>query len=409
MEWRGYYGNFLMNPLTPSSSPWGEAKAERKMKGWLMKKVIIIAATLIFLNLLPCYAAQFGGSTGINIDWWDDTTKAQGYQIYVPLKLQAQYQPFSLQIFAGYAYTYYDPSAGESRSLSSPLDTKLNLSYEILEKLPVDILIGLDVNLPTGKTALAIKDLVLMMDEELISINRFGEGYNVNPTLNLAKELGNFVVGLSAGYAWRGKYDYSTETRNYDPGDIFTLGAEVRYDFTRTCFTHLFGNYAWYDKDKLEGADQYQQGDLYLLGWGIHYNPPKWQMGFMLRSIYRHKSKIQENQSVLVTEEKNSHGLEWRGDLYLHHLITPKTTLKAGLQGLVITENDYPQNSSRYIGKKEKISLGLGATTALGNHCSADILLKGFVMHNEDSQYPEYSSGRTYRGFSLGAFITGWF
>ncbi|MGB9699833.1 MAG: hypothetical protein ACPL5I_10650 [Thermodesulfobacteriota bacterium] len=374
-----------------------------------MKKVIILVVTFIFFNALPCSAAEFGASTGVNLDWWDDTTKARGYQLYVPLKLQAQYQPFYLQILAGYAYTYYDPSAGESRSLSAPLDTKLNLSYEVLDKLPVDILIGLDVNLPTGKTALAVKDLVLMMDEELISINRFGEGYNINPTLTLAKELGNYVVGLSAGYAWRGKYDYSTESRNYDPGDIFTLSAEVRYDFTRTCFTRLFGNYAWYDKDKLEGADQYQEGDLYLLGWGLHYNPAKWQTGLVLRSIYRNKSKFQDSQGSLATEEKNSHGLEWRGDLYLHYLLTPKTTLKTGLQGVLITENDYPQNSTRYMGKKEKLSLGLGATTTLGAHFTADILLKGFIMHDEDSQYPEYRSGRTYRGFSLGAFITGLF
>lgn len=374
-----------------------------------MKKIIFLLMALIFFNTLPGYSAEFSGSTGLNFDWWDDTTKARGQQINVPLKLRAQYQPFYLQILAGYAYTYYDPSAGESRSLSSPLDTKLNFSYEILEKLPVDLLVGLDVNLPTGKTALAIKDLVLMMDEELISINRLGEGYNINPTLTLAKELGNFVAGLSAGYNWRGKYDYSTETRNYDPGDIFTLSAEVRYDFTRLFFTRLFANYAWYDKDKLEGADQYQEGDLYLLGWGIHYNPQKWQTGFVLRSIYRHKSKFQESQGLLATEEKNSHGLEWRGDLYFNYLITPRTTLKTGLQGLFITKNDYPQDSSRYIGKKEKISLGLGATTALGAHFSADILLKGFIMHDEDSQYPEYRSGRTYRGFSLGAFITGWF
>lgn len=374
-----------------------------------MKKIIFLGMALIFFNTLPGYSAEFSGSTGVNFDWWDDTTKARGQQIYVPLKLQAQYQPFYLQILAGYAYTYYDPSTGENRSLSSPLDTKLNFSYEILEKLPVDLLVGLDINLPTGKTAMTIKDLVLMMDEELISINRFGEGYNINPTLTLAKELGNFVGGLSAGYNWRGKYDYSAETRNYDPGDIFTLSAEVRYDFTRFFFTRFFANYAWYDKDKLEGADQYQEGDLYLLGWGIHYNPSKWQTGFVLRSIYRNKSKFQESQGVLATEDKNSHGLEWRGDLYFNYLITSRTTLKTGLQGLFITGNDYPQDSSRYIGKKEKISLGLGATTALGAHFSADILLKGFIMHDEDSQYPAYRSGRTYRGFSLGAFITGWF
>jgi len=144
-------------------------------------------------------AADFNVQTGFQFDWWDDTTQAKGSQVYIPLRLEAKFQPISFRVLTGYAYTYYNSSAGESRSLENALDTKINFSYEILEKLPVDVLIGLGFNLPTGKTALNPQDLVIMMDPELVSINRFGEGLNVNPTLTVGSAT-KMWVDLTNGF-----------------------------------------------------------------------------------------------------------------------------------------------------------------------------------------------------------------
>ena len=355
-------------------------------------------------------AADFNVQTGFQFDWWDDTTQAKGSQVYIPLRLEAKFQPISFRVLTGYAYTYYNSSAGESRSLENALDTKINFSYEILEKLPVDVLIGLGFNLPTGKTALNPQDLVIMMDPELVSINRFGEGLNVNPTLTVAKEWGDWVGGVGIGYIWRGKYDYSTNMKGYDPGDILNLTAEIRYDFSRYWKAQLFGNYAWYEKDQVVYTDYYQEGDFFLVGLGFHYSPQKWEAGFTLRNIIRKKSKFQVVQpGVLSTEEENSHGKEWIADLGLRYFLSDRTTLKSYLQGLLIQANDYPADSSRYVGKREKLSLGLGASRVFTPHLEAELLVKGFVMHDDEARFPEYRSGRTYRGFSVGAQLTGRF
>ena len=55
----------------------------------------------------------------------------------------------------------------------------------------------------------------------------------------MAKEWDRWVVGLGVGYVWRGEYDFATNIRDYDPGDIFTAtGGAIRIlSFVeRTCF-----------------------------------------------------------------------------------------------------------------------------------------------------------------------------
>jgi hypothetical protein len=149
-----------------------------------MKGLILL---LIFSHI-ACWvgissAVDINAQTGFHYDWWDDTKDNKAWQSNVPLRFEVRQQDFSLAVLTGYANTNLNPSPGGSRSLSHILDTKINLSYEILGKLPVDVLIGLDFNLPSGKTDLNEKELSLIMDADLISINNFGEGFNINPTL----------------------------------------------------------------------------------------------------------------------------------------------------------------------------------------------------------------------------------
>ena len=98
---------------------------------------------------------------------------------------------------------------GSSDSLSCIIDTKANFSYEIVDKFFADLIFGLDFNLPTGKTKLNLEQQGLVLDPDLVAISRFGEGFNVNPTITMAKVWNNFAAGIGVGYLWRGEYDYS--------------------------------------------------------------------------------------------------------------------------------------------------------------------------------------------------------
>ena len=191
--------HIVLHRLSSSSHLPGSGQDDSR--GWTeMKKFVFLPILLLILTLGTSWAIDWNVQTLSNYDWWKDNSGSRGMQVHVPLRIEARHQDFSISALTGYAYTQINPHLGETRSLSHLLDTKVNLSYEMVDKLPLDLLIGLDFNLPTGKTDFKERDLSLIMDPDLISINRLGEGFNFGPTLSLAKQLGNWDGGIGAGY-----------------------------------------------------------------------------------------------------------------------------------------------------------------------------------------------------------------
>jgi hypothetical protein len=120
--------------------------------------LLLLSIAIVPFSIGISSAFDINVQTGFNFDWWNDTKDNKAYQAYTPFRVDGRYQDFSFVVLSGYAYTQAAPSNSENRSLSHVLDTKVNLSYEILGKLPVDVLIGLDFNLPSGKTNFKEKD-----------------------------------------------------------------------------------------------------------------------------------------------------------------------------------------------------------------------------------------------------------
>lgn len=372
------------------------------MKTFILVLTIAVIASYTGMSL----ASDFKVQTGIDYDWWNDTKDNGASQVYIPLRIEAQHQQLSLSVLTGYASTQVNPSGKDSRSMDHFLDTKVNTSYEFTGYLPVDLLIGLDFNLPTGKTGLTQEDLVLIMDPDLISINNFGEGYDINPTLTVTKGFGKWVGGIGLGYAWRGEYDYSEAIKGFNPGDIFNSSAQISYYFSSYINTRIFGNFARYGADKVESKDFYQEGDLLLLGLGFHYTRTKWDGDFTIRTIYRDKSKFQDGAGLIATEVNKGHGDEYAGDISLRYLLDDRITLKSSLQGRWISKNDYPPDSPLFIGRREKFSLRLGASRIFRPELEGEVMVKGFIMHDGETQFPEFRSERDYRGGAIEVVLT---
>jgi hypothetical protein len=359
-----------------------------------------------------CSAADIGIQTGLNFDWWADSKDNNAKQLYVPLTVSGQFNDFSFKVLTAHVDTHLDRSGVGGSSLDHLLDTKLNLSYAIIDKLPVDILIGLDFNLPTGKTNLKQSQLALILDPDLISINNYGEGFDVNPTITFAKEWGNWVAGAGFGYLWRGSYDFSSEINitDYQPGAIYNVNAELRYFFSPAMYARFFGGHAWYGTDTVRGSDFFQEGDFSQFGLGLYYNQEKkWDTGVTFRGILRDKSKFQVTAGTLGTESNDRQGDEWIVDLAARFLPDEKTALRSFIQGRYFTENEYASTSPFFIGKREKLSIGIGATRALTSHFEAGLDLKGFVKHDDAANYPQSLSARDFQGFSVTLMLAGSF
>jgi hypothetical protein len=350
--------------------------------------VVIIMFMGIFLGVNSGLAADTTFHTGLNYEWWSSDKSDHGMQLYIPLQADSKFQDFSFQVLGAYAYTNVNTSNSSSESLSKFTDTKLNLSYELVNKLPVDMLFGLGFNLPTGYTNLREDQLVFIVPPELMDITTFGEGLNINPTLIISTEWAQWVAGMGLGYTVRGKYDYSFDLHSYDPGDIFNINLEVGHDLTPDLYGRVFGEYLTFTKDKVQGEELYQEGNVVLVGLGTKYKQSVWTLDCTLQGILRDKSKVQEEGAErIAAENHNSHGNELIGDITYTRSLDEKSSVNALLQVLWIGNNDYASDSPFYIGKRQKTTLGVGYTRSLQSNVKCSLDLKGFTMDDKRNIY----------------------
>ena len=373
-----------------------------------MKRIALLISLMLLFPIGSSYAAEIVATTGFNYDWFDSNSDDRGQQFYVPVVVYSTVNDLSARVLTAYVYTYRNPGDSDSESMADLIDTKLNLTYQILDRLPVDILLGLDFNLPTGRTKLSRDDLTLVMDPDLISINNFGEGWNVNPTITVAKGWDEWSAGIGIGYLWRGEYDYSQDISEYDPGNILSLTGEVDYDLTVNWLGKIFVEYAHYGKDQIEDTDFAQNGDFYLMGVSLHYTQEKWDAAGTLRSIIRQKSKYLDGSGDLRTEDNNSQGDEWLGDLSWRYFLREDTTLKTNLQLLLVEKNDEPSSSPFYAGQKRKVELGVGGQHSFSKTLTGEVFVKGFVVDIDRNWYHP-DEDRTYTGFALGGTLSATF
>jgi len=378
-----------------------------------MKKLFVsMCFSVITFHAVMCAAADVRMQTGFSFDWWSDNRDSDARQISVPFRIDGRAGDFSATLLTAYTDTRLSPSGRDAVSLGHILDTKLSLSWQITERLPVDILFGLDFNLPTGKTNLSRDELDLVMDPDLLSINTFGEGFNINPTVTLAREWGNWVAGLGFGYLWRGEYDYSADigVTDYSPGDIITLSGEVRYHFSQDLHSRFFARHSWYGKDRVRGADYHQEGDFTLVGLGAHYAPAeRWSINATLRGVFRDRSKSASASGGLDAEPHNIHGDELIADLAVQRLLDKATIIEPYFQARCRSSNDYHETSANFIGGRSKYSLGIKATHAFTPHLEAGLDVRGFLKYDDDANYPYIQPERDFTGFSVALILTGAF
>ena len=364
----------------------------------------LIAPILMLLILFSCpaFALEKQLDTGVSVTWFKNDNSDKGTQLAIPIRAGFVYEGFKAQLVNAFAYTSIKPDEGNSVSLSRFLDTKINLSYEVLGRPPADFLVGCGFNLPTGYTDFKTHELVLAsLPPDLLPITSFGEGFNINPYLGVSKEWERLAAGFGLGYQWRGKYDYSEMIMDLDPGDVMTLTAEATYAFTEELQGRILGEYAGYGKDKVDGNDYYKEGALTFLGLGATYARPSWQLDADLNGIFRAKGKYYTDAATPVSNEKN-YGDEWQANLKQTCFLNSTTSVISHLGFLSIAKNGFTQDSPYYARGRQKISLGCGMEKTFTKSTKGNIDLNLFTLKDKEN-WNHPGEDLSYKGFSLSA------
>lgn len=368
----------------------------------MKRSAAMILSVLPMLWCAGAHAAELSVESGISQGFWKDTRDSSGSQTLVPLRVEWNKGDATIGLLTGAVHASVDiPGAGD-RSLTHTLDTKLNLSYIVQGKLPVDLLIGVDVNLPTGKTDLSSADLALILDPEILTITTFGEGVNLNPTLSVAKEWGPWSAGAGIGYNVRRTYDVSAEAglTDYDPGDILSLNALLQRECSQGYVGRVFGKFSRFGKDRLRGADFFREGDYRMAGFGVSRAGKTWEADVNLRGTFRGKAETLSGGS-LITETDRSRGDEWSAEASVRHVLRKDLSLSGSVRGLIVAKNGYSDGASRHNGSKEKIAISVGCDRGFAGGIAAGVSLKGFLMSEEAQKVPQFREERTSRGIAL--------
>jgi hypothetical protein len=244
----------------------------------------------------------------------------------------------------------------------------------------------------------------VMIDPDLVDIVSPGQGFNINPTLSVARQLDQWTVGLGLGYAFQGQYDYSDQTREYDPGDIFSAAAQVDYRFAQTWELSLQAQYLTMGTDRVEGEDLLQKGDTWMVGTALTRSEQTWDLGLSVQGIFRGKARVKDASGSLVTESRDSQGNEWVASLNGRYRWLPKTDFTAELAYLYLAENGYDSSSVYYMGERRKVSLTLGWLQQLSDTLDLHCTLDGFTM-DDDPNWMHPGEDRRYQGWSLAAYV----
>jgi hypothetical protein len=281
--------------------------------------------------------------------------------------------------------------------MSGLLDTKMGATYRLPNRLPFELLLGLDVNLPTGKTRLSNAQTALILDSDLLPINSYGEGFNINPTITAAKGWKNWTFAAGLGYLWRGKYDVSESLTDYKPGMAINTVAEARYYYRPKSFARIFTGYTIYGTGTANGADALKEGNVFQIGGSVsHVLRPAITVSGGLTGIIHG-----EANSYNGAGSRSYNGNEAVFDLGGSYALNSKTVLSVPFQTRLTASSDVA-------GAKEKVSLGVGVSREIiPKILSADGTFKGFYKH--DAAGNVETNTYNYTGVALSASITGRF
>jgi hypothetical protein len=353
-----------------------------------------------WLAAAPAMADQWTVRSGVHLDAWsanDSSGQGKGYELLVPLGIFYDTPTWGVSARGSAGTSQHDLDGAPNASMTGLVDTTVS-GYYRLRVSGTEIRLGLDMDLPTGVARLKNRDLPAVQDEDLVALQRFGEGFDVNPTVIVYRNFGDWGLGGGIGYLWTGEYDPTKDipSDDFDPGN--ELSASVLGDVFLGDVWRLVGraSYTHFTPDERGGQEVFREGDELDLGLSLEWRPEPWWAVVSLRDIYHFKAERVNAASQLDDESRNSRGNEIRGGVTVGYIIDDAWTVRGIVDVRYVAASDYATGDPLYDGGRFKIAVGPGVTWTLSRTFALDASVRWFYLDAERS--PIFPSGATING-----------
>jgi len=208
------------------------------------------------------------------------TQRGSGWQLYTPATIQlsgAQPGIWKLDVVGRGGYvTAKQTTPGATGSVSTLTDTVIAATWTYLNMSGIQPFVTLNVNMPSGTSALSGTDTFARMDPDLVDLATFGEGWNFGPTLGFNLPLTpTLILSMGVGHTWRGQYDRETTPifpfgGRLNPGDVTTANISAGWK-SGPLTVQVSGSYSHEGISEFNGMPGFQLGDHYSISGSTSY------------------------------------------------------------------------------------------------------------------------------------------
>lgn len=366
----------------------GQGAMRRRGRGYLRGRgwVGTFAWALLVGGLaaaLPDRAAaqEWTVQTGAHLDLWNGAGQ-DGRQILVPMGLGFDTPNWGFSARGAYGQSERDPGGGAAKAdFSGFVDTTLS-GYLRFSPGQTEVQLGLDVDLPTGKSKLRNDELGAIQDSDLATLERFGEGLDITPTITLYRNFGKVGFGLGGGYLVTGEFDPTRDVASddLDPGDELTGVLIADFYVADAVRMLLRGAYRRTTADERNGVEVFREGDEIDVRLITEIRPEPWYAVITLRDTIRLKAERPDATGRVTDEPRNSNGNDIRGGLTIGYIASDDWTIELSVDVRHVLENDYPEGDALHDGGRTKVAVGPSLTWTPTRRFAVDLGVRYFYM-----------------------------
>jgi hypothetical protein len=268
-------------------------------------------------------------------------------------------------------------STGNDISLTGLNDTRLSVLHSVYNDR---LLLGMGLNLPTGKTRLDQNETVIgeLLTADFLSLpaKRYGEGFGVYLEGAYAEKISNITLGGGLGYLLNSSYSPSEDVDSYDPGNRFVIAVNGSVD-------HQYGDvyayvrYNYFGIATQDGVDVYKIGPIaeISLGSNVLYQNFRLHGGFRVLLRGADERLVEGN---LVKFEENNNGSEFRFFSDLGYNLRNIGLASILLDYKHVSANGLSESSDLYEGKASLFGIGAAFERVLTENFIAGAQFKSY-------------------------------
>jgi len=291
------------------------------------------------------------------------------------------------------AESAYSRITDDEATVYSLADTAVSISY-IIPKLPLPVMCGLMLNLPTGR-----EDLGNEHDDTGEDVS--GQGLNLGLNLSISKKyLENFTFGVNTQYAYQGAYDSTDDVPDdtTDPGDHLMGNIKVQWKYSPALKLGAMVSYLYLWPEKVGGQKMSQEGGMLTINGNTEITRQPFVFGLNAQYKVPGSSKTRVD-GKLVTEDENGRGQTLGTSVNMTY-IRSQTLVFQGSGSLQYTrESEYRESGLPYAGTTMQIRVGPGVTYHITPALQCNLSARYTQATGKASLQAEYDT--TSRGFNL--------